>query len=53
MLAKQLGHSCDTVTLAHSIQRVRPTVDYSAALEDFFNTSTKAPQGDGGQKETR
>lgn len=53
MLAKQLGHSCDTVTLAHYIQRERPTVDYSAALEDFFNTSTKPPQGVGDEKETR
>ncbi|MFJ5861496.1 tyrosine-type recombinase/integrase [Pseudarthrobacter sp. NPDC092439] len=39
--AKQLGHTSDAVTLAHYIQRERPTVDYSAALEDFFNTSTR------------
>lgn len=49
--AKQLGHTSDAVTLAHYIQRERPTVDYSAALEDFFNTSTKPPQGGRGQKE--
>lgn len=51
--AKQLGHTSDVVTLAHYIQRERPTVDYSAALEDFFNTSTKPPQDGGHKKETR
>lgn len=51
--AKQLGHTSDAVTLAHYIQRERPTVDYSAALEDFLNTSTKPPQGGGDKKETR
>jgi integrase len=34
--AAQLGHTSDAVTLAHYIQRERPTVDYSAPLQSFF-----------------